>query len=111
MTRIDLNRSGTGCHKVWTNHTVRLASVVSKLSTKTQTLYGYVEDQGATPADADRVWSWVGVNARTGKLRFKTRAGVGVAANNNYAGLALGPDGRTAYLGTIGGIRALRSPR
>ncbi|MCW2966613.1 MAG: hypothetical protein JWM71_385, partial [Solirubrobacteraceae bacterium] len=27
--------------------------------------------------------------------------------NNNYAGLALGPDG-TAYVGTIGGMEALR---
>jgi hypothetical protein len=31
---------------------------------------------------------------------------MGLAANNNYAGIRLGPDG-TAYLGTTGGIRTL----
>ena len=30
-------------------------------------------------------------------------AGSGLGFNNNYAGLAIGPDG-TAYLGVIGGI-------
>ena len=38
---------------------------------------------------------------------FTKAAGTGLLANNNYAGIALGPDG-TAYLGTVGGIRALR---
>src|SRR3954454_13150853 len=108
LTRIDLTRRRTACHKVWTNRTERLSSVVPKLSTKTQLIYGYAQDEDATGL---RVWSWVGVSARTGRTRFEQEAGTGVAANNNYAGLALGPDGRTAYLGTIGGVRALRSPR
>jgi hypothetical protein len=30
-----------------------------------------------------------------------------MAFNNNYAGLAIGPDG-TAYIGTFGGLQALR---
>ena len=34
-------------------------------------------------------------------------AGSGLNYNNNYAGIAIGPDG-TAYLGVIGGIIALR---
>jgi hypothetical protein len=37
-------------------------------------------------------------------------SGTGLLANNNYAGLAIGPDG-TAYLGTTGGLRALRNAR
>src|SRR4051794_9332421 len=108
LTRIDLDKRLTKCHKVWTDHTQRLSSVVPKLSTKTQLIYGYVQDEDTS---GRRVWSWVGVSARTGRTRFKQEAGTGPAANNNYAGLALGPDGRTAYLGTIGGVRALRSPR
>jgi hypothetical protein len=40
---------------------------------------------------------------------FKVPAGNGLTGNNNYAGIALGPTG-TVYLGTIGGIRALRNP-
>jgi hypothetical protein len=38
---------------------------------------------------------------------WKVLAGVGPAYNNNYAGLAVGPDG-TAYLGVLPGITALR---
>jgi hypothetical protein len=34
-------------------------------------------------------------------------AGSGLGFNNNYAGLAIGPDG-TAYLGVTGGLIALR---
>jgi hypothetical protein len=100
FVRIDLDRDGRGCRKVWSNTTERGASVVPKLSTRTQIVYAYTQDEG-------QVWSWVGISARTGRTVFKERAGEGLQANNNYAGLALGPDG-TAYLGTIGGIRALR---
>jgi hypothetical protein len=100
FVRIDLDRNGRGCRKVWSNTTERGASVVPKLSTRTQIVYAYTQDE-------DQVWSWVGISARTGRTVFKERAGEGLQANNNYAGLALGPDG-TAYLGTIGGIRALR---
>jgi hypothetical protein len=38
---------------------------------------------------------------------YKSLAGTGTLYNNNYAGIALGRDG-TEYLGTIGGIIALR---
>jgi hypothetical protein len=100
FVRVDLDRDGRGCRKVWSNTTERGASVVPKLSTRTQIVYAYTQDEG-------QVWSWVGISARTGRTVFKERAGEGLQANNNYAGLALGPDG-TAYLGTIGGIRALR---
>jgi hypothetical protein len=44
--------------------------------------------------------------ARTGAAAFKVYAGSGLGFNNNYAGIALGPDG-TAYLGVIGGLIAL----
>ena len=43
----------------------------------------------------------------TGQTVFKVYAGNGLAYNNNYAGLALGPDA-TAYLATTGGMLALR---
>jgi len=106
FARIDVNRNGRGCRKVWETRTERGASVVPKLSTRTQTIYTYVQDAGAAPGQEP--WSWVGLSARTGKTLFKELAGTGVGANNNYAGLAIGPDG-TAYLGTIGGLRALRN--
>jgi hypothetical protein len=104
LARVDLRRGGAGCRRVWTNHTVRAPSVVPKLSTSTQLVYTYAQDLG--PLDT-RTWSWVGLSARTGREVFRRVAGTGVAANNNYAGIGLGPDG-TAYVGTIGGIRTLR---
>ena len=74
-----------------------------KLSTKTGLVYGYTQDPNDT---GGQTWSWVGIDDRTGKAVFKVAAGDGLAANNNYAGVALGPDG-TAYLGTTSGIRSL----
>ena len=38
---------------------------------------------------------------------YKVYAGIGLGFNNNYAGMAIGPDG-TAYLGVTGGLIALR---
>jgi hypothetical protein len=38
------------------------------------------------------------------------RAGSGIGYNNNYAPVTLGPDG-TAYVGTLGGLVALRDAR
>jgi hypothetical protein len=106
LARVDLNARRTGCRKVWTNGSVRAPSVVPKLSTRTQLVYAYAQ---SAPRPGERLWSWVGLSARTGRVAFTEAAGTGLPANNNYAGIALGPDGRTAYLGTIGGIRALRS--
>ena len=104
FTRVDLRRSGRGCVKVWTNRTDPAPTVVPKLSTATQIVYAYTQ---TLAADGSKTWSWVGIGARSGRTLFRRAAGSGLAANNNYAGIALGPDG-VAYLGTIGGIRTLR---
>ena len=104
FTRVDVNRDGQGCRTVWRNTTERAPSVVPKLSTRTQIVYAYTQDPN--PAGG-QTWSWVGISARTGRRVFKQAAGEGLEANNNYAGLAIGPDG-TAYLSTVAGIRALR---
>ena len=104
LARIDVRANGRGCDKVWTNKTERAPSVVPKLSTATQLVYTYTQTLG--PSDS-QTWSWVAISARTGRTVFTKAAGTGLLANNNYAGIALGPDG-TAYLGTVGGIRALR---
>jgi hypothetical protein len=104
LARVDVRRRGRGCKKRWTNRTVRAPSVVPKLSTATQLIYTYAQTLG--PGDS-RTWSWVAISARSGRTVFTKPAGTGLLANNNYAGITLGPDG-TAYLGTIGGIRTLR---
>jgi len=103
VARVDVKPNLSGCRVVWTNHTVRAPTAVPKLSTKTGLVYTYTQDAG----DLGQVWSWVGLDDRTGKTVFKVAAGDGLAANNNYAGVALGGHG-TAYIGTTTGIRALR---
>jgi hypothetical protein len=103
FARVDVAKGGGGCRLVWTNSTERAPSVVPKLSTKTQIVYAYTQDPNPL---GGQTWSWVGISARTGRQVFKVPAGDGLTANNNYAGLAIGPNG-DAYLGTIGGVRAL----
>jgi hypothetical protein len=104
FARVDVRGSGQGCRKVWTNTTVRAPSVVPKLSTRTGLVYTYTQDRDA--ANTQR-WSWTAISFRTGRTAWKQLAGTGGFYNNNYAGLALGPGG-TAYLGTFGGMLALR---
>jgi hypothetical protein len=104
FARIDVRRDGRGCRKVWTNTTERAPSSVPKLSTRTGLIYAYTRDP-APPLG--QPWFWTAISARTGRTAFKVYAGSGLAFNNNYAGLAIGPGG-TAYLGVIGGLIALR---
>jgi len=103
FARVDIDKDGKGCTKKWTNTDVRAPTVVPKLSTKTGLIYTY-----ARPADpANQGYFWTAIDYRTGETAWAQYAGSGLTFNNNYAGLALGPDG-TAYLGVIGGIIALR---
>jgi hypothetical protein len=104
FARVDVNSKGTGCKKVWTNTDVRAPTSVPKLSTTTGLIYAYSREPDT---DGSIPWYWAAIDAKTGKTAFKQLAGTGATFNNNYAGLALGPDG-TAYLGTIGGIVALK---
>ncbi len=105
FARVDIGRRGRGCRLVWTNRSERAPSVVPKLSTKTGLIYTYTQDPDG---QGGQTWSWVGISARTGRTAFKLPAAVSdPLGNNNYAGIALGPDG-DAYLGTAGGVRALR---
>ena len=105
FARVDVKRRGRGCRKVWTNTTERGSSVVPKLSTKTGLIYTYTRDTSSIPAS--QPYYWTAISATTGATVFKVYAGNGLAYNNNYAGLGIGPDG-TAYLATTGGMLALR---
>lgn len=104
FARVDVRPDGRGCRRVWTNRTERAPSVVPKLSAPTGLIYTYTRDPAPPGVQP---WSWTSISVRTGRTVFKRLAGVGPSFNNNYAGLALGPDG-TAFLGTIGGLISLR---
>jgi hypothetical protein len=105
FARVDVKRGGRGCRKVWETKVERGSSVVPKLSTRTGLIYTYTRDPIAVPAS--QPYYWTAISATTGATAFKVYAGNGLPFNNNYAGLALGPDG-TAYLATTGGMLALR---
>ena len=104
FARVDIKADGSGCRKVWENRTTAAPSVVPKLSTKSGLIYTYIAPTDPTGVNA---WFWAAIDARNGKEVWRTLAGTGLAFNNNYAGLAIGPDG-TAYLGAFGGMLALR---
>jgi len=104
MARVDVDADGRGCTKRWTTTDVQAPTVVPKLSTKTGLVYAYER----VPAPAgEQPYYWTAVDARTGRTAFRRYAGSGLLFNNNYAGIALGPDG-SAYLGVIGGVVRLR---
>lgn len=104
FARVDVDADGRGCTKRWTSTDVHAPTVVPKLSTKTGLIYTYER----VPAPAgEQPYFWTALDARTGKTAWKRYAGSGLGFNNNYAGIALGPDG-SAYLGVISGIVRLR---
>lgn len=103
FARVDIDKDGKGCTKKWTNHDVRGSTVVPKLSTKSGLIYSYQRPEDPS----NQGYFWTAIDYRTGETAWTRYAGSGLVYNNNYAGLAIGPDG-TAYLGVIGGIVTLR---
>jgi hypothetical protein len=102
FARVDIDRSGNGCHRVWETNSLAAPSVVPKLSVKTGLIYTYVREPGATAQ-----WAWAALSLRTGRTAFTVPTGTGTLYNNNYASISLGPTGN-AYLSTIGGLTELR---
>jgi hypothetical protein len=102
FARVDVNRNGRGCHTVWTNTTDAAPTVVSKLSLATGLVYTYTKAAGS-----EDPWYFTALDFRTGREVYRQLAGTGVGYNNNYAGIALAPDG-DEYLGTLDGVVALR---
>jgi hypothetical protein len=101
LERVDVDEQGR-CHKVW--HSNEIApSVVPKLSLANGLVYSYTKPGG----DRSDPWYLTALDFRTGRTVFKFRAGSGLGFNNNYAPVTIGPDG-TAYVGTLGGLVAMR---
>jgi streptogramin lyase len=100
FARIDLKKNGKGCKKVWTNTEVRAPTVVPKLSVKTGLIYTYARPEDPSGNEG---YFWTAIDYRTGETVWQKYSGSGLTFNNNYAGIALGPNG-DAYLGVIGGL-------
>jgi hypothetical protein len=102
-----------GCHIAWSNTTVRIPTVVSKVSLGNGLLYAYTHPAAdelpyATPlhppaALAPDAWFLTAIDERTGRQVWSQLVGSGVGYNNNYAPVSIGPDG-AAYVGTLGGL-------
>jgi hypothetical protein len=108
ITRIDLDSGGTGCHTVWENKTLSVPNVVSQASLATGLEYTYTKqgDLGLTDA-----WYFTAVDLRTGELVYKQLAGTGVLFDSHYSSVYLGPDGKTAYVGVLGGLVRIHDRR
>ena len=101
LERVDVGPGGA-CRKVW--HSDEVApSVVPKLSLANGIVYTYTKPRG----DRGDPWYLTALDFRTGRTLFKFKAGQGLGFNNHYAPVTIGPDG-TAYVGTLGGLVAMR---
>jgi hypothetical protein len=100
LERVDLDAGG-GCHTAWRS-AERAPSVVPKLSARNGLVYTYTKNPGTQDA-----WYLTALDFRSGATVYKRLGGEGLGFNNNYAPVTLGPDG-TAYVGTLGGLVALR---
>jgi len=106
VTRVDVDADGGACHVVWANTTERVPSVVSKVSTASGLVYTFTKDPDPVNTTAD-AWFWTALDFETGAVVWKQLAGTGTGFNNHYAGLVLGRH-RTAYVGAVGGLLAIR---
>ncbi|WP_055700915.1 hypothetical protein [Streptomyces silaceus] len=103
VSRIDVREDGSGCDTAWESD-VRSPSTVPKLSTANGLLYFYTKEPNSLGIDA---WYLTAVDFRTGGTKWKRLAGTGLAYDNNWAPVTLGPDG-TAYVGVFNGLVAVR---
>jgi hypothetical protein len=102
IARIDVENDV--CRTVWTNESVSIPSVVSKMSLANGLIYTYTKPKGPGTTDP---WYFTAIDFETGEVVFKQLAGYGIMYNNHYAGAYIGPDG-TLYVGVLGGIVAMR---
>ena len=80
-------------------------TTVPKLSIPNGLIYLYTSEPGTTRSS--RPWYLTAVDFHTGETVFKILTGTGMAWNNNWAPITLGPDG-TAYAGVLNGLIAVR---
>jgi hypothetical protein len=103
LERVDVDRDGRGCHKVWRSK-VRAPSVVPKVSGGAGLVYTYTKPKREDDQDA---WYLTALNFDTGRRVWSRLAGEGLGYNNNYAPVTIAPNG-TAYVGVLGGMVKFR---
>ncbi|MBV9268006.1 MAG: hypothetical protein JO061_17690 [Acidobacteriaceae bacterium] len=104
VTRIDLGGDGDSCHTVWNNDQESAPNVVSQMSLATGLEYTYTKDPSPSDAPQTDPWYFTAIDFHTGQTIYKVLAGTGVLYNSNYSSVYVGPDGKTAYVGVLGGL-------
>ncbi|WP_232680282.1 hypothetical protein [Nocardioides sp. R-C-SC26] len=99
FARVDVDPEAGTCRTVWTNDVVGPSSV-AKVSLATGLVYAYTKRSNWWGVNA---WYLSAMSARTGKLEFEVRTGIGTMFNNHYSAVTLGPDG-SAYAATLTGM-------
>jgi hypothetical protein len=95
--RIDVERGGRGCRRVWRNRQEIAPSVVPKTSLANGLVYAITK-----PAGLPDRWYLTALSFRTGRRVYSALAGTGLFFNNHYAGIAISPR-RVLYVGVLGG--------
>ena len=101
LARIDVDDSG--CHTVWTNDAIRSAAV-PKLSVHNGLIYTYNFVKGPDGDDGSYLTA---VDFHTGQTVFQRLIGQGFPFAS-LASIHLGPDGKTAHVGVMVGLVAIR---
>ena len=103
LARVDVDERAGTCSVAWERHEVSIPSVVAKGVADDGVILAYEKTPSALGAD---LWSFVGIDATTGDVRFRRAAGAGFFANNHYAAIYRGPRGEI-FVGCVGGILGL----
>ena len=103
VVRVDVREDESGCDTIWTNP-LKVPSVVPKLSLGNGIAYFYSFD---LLDNGDRLWSLVGLDFETGREVIRVPTGTGQAFNNNWASIAIAPNGDT-WVGTREGVLRAR---
>jgi len=107
VVRIDLLPDGSGgytCKEVWSS-AENSCSTVPKVSLANGVLYLYTYE---SLSETDYAWHLTGVDVETGQTLFRIPVGEGFRYTDFGAPITLAPDGRTVFIGTMGGLVRIR---
>jgi hypothetical protein len=106
LARVDLlpnAQGGYSCQEIWTS-TENSCSTVPKISLSSGLIYLYTYVQPPNTTGDRYQYYFTAIDFETGKTVFRIPVGVGMWYFDMGAPITLGPDGGTAYIGTLGGL-------
>ena len=107
IARVDVRADGSGCDVVWESQEIS-QTTVPKLSTESGLVYLYTKLPDA-PQGADAYY-FTAIDFKHGRTVFRVLTGTGLRYDNNWAAVALAPDG-TAFVGVLNGLIRVRDTR